>query len=211
MILSLSILLHFLLGSFASFVGALPLGTVNLSLVQVSSRRGFREGVKLGLAASLVEIGQFLAALFFGILLVEPLTDTLAGQLALVLIFLLIGGFFFFRQQVNAETRTGGLNSFQQGFVLALINPQALPFWVFIIAWFQSEGWSHLDPTHTLSLIIPFLAGVWLGKMLALMLFGWLSVSLVQKVPSIGRSMNKIIGGVLIGIGVIQGLRLWLW
>lgn len=52
-----------LIGWLASFTGTLPLGPINLSVVEVTVNRSFRAAIWLSVAAALVEIFQSLLAL----------------------------------------------------------------------------------------------------------------------------------------------------
>ena len=106
-----SILLHFLMALAASFIGYLPFGTVNLSVIDTTISHGLRAALVMALGASLIEI-------------------------------------------------------------------------------------------------IGFLLGVSAGRFLSLMVWGYLSQALARRVKTIGLWIDKIIGGILIAIGIFQGVRL---
>lgn len=206
---SIDLLLHFLIGLGVSFVGALPLGIVNLSVVDVSANENFRAGFNISLGAALIEAIHFLLAFCLGAMVVDYLEGNLYVQLSVFLLFLSIGLVFFFKKQKDkAHCPKYKLPHFLKGIVLSALNPQAIPFWVFVIAGLQSTGWVSLDPMAELQWMISFLAGVWLGKMLALVLFGKLSLLIFSRVSALSLWMNKIIGGILLLIAGWQGIHL---
>jgi len=68
---------HFILiGFFFSFLGSIPFGPVNLSMVDTTLNKGFKNGLHFATAASLVEILQATAALYLGIKMTEYLVFT---------------------------------------------------------------------------------------------------------------------------------------
>ncbi|RMG61672.1 MAG: hypothetical protein D6722_19390 [Bacteroidetes bacterium] len=197
------------LGLTASFLGALPLGIVNLSVVDTTIRRHFRAGFKLSLAASLVEVLQFVLALYLGTMGTKFVSQYPGMKWGVPVIFLGLGLLFFLRKQDKERPRRElNLPDFLRGLVLAMINPQALPFWIFIIAWFRSAHYVELDPTTQMGTVGVFVLGVWAGKLAALLLFGLLSVTISRRAERISQQMNKIIGGILLLIGLWQGMAL---
>lgn len=199
--------MHLGLGVVSSFLGALPFGIVNLSVVDTTLRRNFRAGVQLSLAASFVEVMQLGLAMYLGMTFVQELRTHIWIKAAIVLLFVGLGLLFFFRKTREGGPRNAHLPEFVRGIILSLINPQALPFWVFMIAWLQSAHLVQFD--GRLVLILLFAAGVWLGKLLALLLFGWLSLRIASRVELLGRLTNRVIGAILLLIGCYQGISLF--
>lgn len=206
---ALLVLTHLVLGLVTSFLGALPFGIVNLSVVDVTIKQNFKAGFHISIGASIVEAIQFLLALFLGMFISQNIDANPYVQLFVVALFLVLGLIFFFRKTKEKTTCPKyTVPNFLKGMFLALINPQALPFWVFVIAWFQSSDLVQLDPQGHILLVLWFLIGVWGGKLLALLLFQLLSIAIEKRVKTIHRWMNKIIGGVLLFIAMWQGIGL---
>ena len=204
------VLMHFGLGLISSFLGALPLGTVNLSVVDATVNKSFKAGLNISIAASLIEILQTSLALVFGMQISNQISSNIYTKIFVFLVFAFLGVVFLTRKNKSCKDKINkkDIPDFFRGIILALINPQALPFWVFMIAWFQSHHLLALDPHGQFALIAIFLIGVWAGKFLALLLFGYLSVMIVNRVQSLSLWMNKIIGGVLLLLAIYQGIGL---
>ena len=208
---SVDLAIHLLIGLGVSFLGALPFGIVNLSVVDVTAHENFRAGLDISIGASLIEAVHFLLAFFLGAMVVDYLEGSLWVKVFVVLLFLGIGLLFFLKKQKDhAKSPSYQLPNFVKGLILSAINPQAIPFWVFVIAGLQSGGWVTLDPMADVKWVAFFLAGVLGGKLLALVLFGKMSTLLVNRVSVVSVWMNKIIGGILFLIAGWQGVNLLL-
>ena len=88
-------------------------------------------------------------------------------------LFLVLGLVFWLRKPVADEAekkvRKGG--SFMQGLLVSMLNPQAIPFWIFVLTFLESSySWS-ITSMLPLQEVIVFLLGVALGKFAALAVF----------------------------------------
>lgn len=159
----------------------------------------------MALAASLVEIIHSFIAVHCGMLITDLISSSPITQVLSLSIFLFLGFYYLFKKNApphdTPKKRLG--SNFTKGGILALINPQAIPFWVFVITYLQSSGYINLRFSNVIALLI----GIALGKLLALMLFGVLSKAIVNKVQFLGLWINKIIGSVLLFLGLLLAVR----
>lgn len=207
------LLLNFFLGLLTSFLGTVPLGLVNLSVVNTTIRKNFRSGFILALAASIVEIVHSFFAVHFGMLI----TDFISGEyhllfdLGIALSLLGIGLFFFFKKveenEFKGKKKRLKLSSFMRGALMGLLNPQALPFWIFVISYLQME---HLTVLNMVEGIISFLIGVSIGKLLCLTLYGYVSTLIVKRLTTIAAVMNRVMAVIFILMSVFQGVKTFL-
>ena len=58
-------LTHFLLGFVFSFIGSIPFGMINLTVVDTTIHKGLRAGIVLGLGAAIIEFFQAIIAVLF--------------------------------------------------------------------------------------------------------------------------------------------------
>jgi len=205
----MGILVHFSIALFASFLGYLPFGLVNLSVIDNALSRGLRSGIMMSLGAGLVEILECLVAIQFTVLLSKYLERNSFVHVLVFIILVGFGLFFLYKNQRNSEFKKSGKNqqsSLVKGLILSILNPQALPFWVFVITYFKSHDWINFN-YFTLP---AFVIGGALGRFLTLALYSYLSVTVINNTSNISRIMNKIIGWFLIGLGLYQGSR-YLW
>ena len=94
---------------------------------------------------------------------------------------------------------------FLRGAIIGILNPQALPFWVAVIAALKSSAWVSFGMWD---FILLFLFGVSLGKLVALLLYGKMSLLIVSRITSLSQWMNRIIGGIFIALALIQGAKM---
>ncbi len=195
---------HFAIGLTACFLGAIPLGTINLGVIATTVKKGYMQGLMFSLGASFIEIFQAGIALLFGHLIQQflhrhPIVPVLIASLFLGL------GFYFMLRKTNptltTNTATGGvLSNFLKGMGVAVVNPQAIPFWLFVLAFLAPYQVLQL----TSAMAFYFLTGVFTGKMLALYGFTKLSNYLQYHLTKSCATIDKIAGTVFITLGVIQ-------
>lgn len=200
-------IIHFLAGFIASFLGTLPFGPINLSMVDTTIKDGMKVGLRFSIAAAIVEIGQSLFAYNFGMWITQYLEHNIWIQLTVFLVLFAIGALFFFRKG-REDADIGDkkkVSPFLKGAIIGLLNPQALPFWVAVIATLKSSAWLSFGMWD---FILLFLFGVSLGKLVALLLYGKMSLFIVNRITSLSHWMNRIIGGIFIGLALVQGVKI---
>lgn len=207
--MEINIFLAFTVGWIASFLGTLPFGPINLSVVDTTINRSFRAALWMALAAAIVEIVQSFIALHCSMFINDYLQNSPIVKVAALILFLGLGLAFFFKKasQNKPEQENTKGNSFIKGFFIALVNPQAIPFWIFVLAYLDTAQMIHLDSHLGFQVVIGFLLGVSIGKFCALLLFGLLSRFISNKTTTLNLWMNKIIGSILILIALIQGIN----
>ncbi|MBC7197322.1 MAG: hypothetical protein H5U39_08730, partial [Deferribacterales bacterium] len=93
-----SIILSFLIAILVTIVGAIPLGLVNLSVIDVSLRNNSRSAVQIALGASVVEIFYALLALIAGANLSPLLEENQKVRYFISLVLMISGLFFWFKK-----------------------------------------------------------------------------------------------------------------
>jgi len=201
-------IIHFLAGFIASFLGTLPFGPINLSMVDTTIKGGMKVGLRFSIAAAIVEIGQSLFAYNFGMWITQYLEHNIWIQLSVFVVLFAIGALFFMRKgREDADIETQRKTSpFLRGAIIGMLNPQALPFWVAVIAALKSSAWVSFGMWD---FILLFLFGVSLGKLVALLLYGKMSLLIVSRITSLSHWMNRIIGGIFIALALVQGAKIF--
>ncbi|MEM9932782.1 MAG: LysE family transporter [Bacteroidota bacterium] len=203
-------MIHFFFGLVASFLGSIPFGTVNVSVIDTTVRKSFKAGLQIAIAAGLVEMIQSFIAVHCSMFITQYIQDSLYVKFFIIFLLLAIGFYFFTRKGI-ADTKAGGkkgfkVSDFTKGAILGLINPQALPFYVFVITWLQAQSLIqiHQDAFN----ILFFLLGTSAGRFLALFLYGYLSSKLSQKLLAVSSTMNKVLGGLFFFLALVQVIQI---
>lgn len=196
--------MHFGVGVGSSFLGALPLGTVNLTVAHTTIQKSFKAAFWMSVAAALVEIVHSFVAVHCGMLITDQINASIYTQILSLSIFLALGFYFIFKKNgAPKQTKSRFGSDFTKGGLLALINPQAIPFWVFVTTYLQSSGYISLGFSN----VLIFLVGISVGKLLALLLFGLLSKAILSRVRFLNQWANRIIGSILLIMGLLLAVR----
>ncbi len=196
------LVLHFLAGFVLCFLGTLPFGPINLSVVKVTVDHGVRRGVEIAAAASLIEILQAAIAILFGMVISNFLENNIVLRFSLAVLFIILAAYIFSREpatQMREEDR-GQHSWFRRGLVIAALNPQAIPFWIFALA--AASQYLQLQLSG-LSLLV-FLLAVLFAKFAALYGFAKVSDYLSAHLQQSSLWINRLLAAVLLIIGLSQ-------
>jgi threonine/homoserine/homoserine lactone efflux protein len=200
----------FLLGMAASFSGTMPFGPLNLRVVDTVLNRSLRAALYFAIAASMIEVLQSFIAIRFNAFLEFHLQKSPWVRTVISILLVIIGLFFVMIKSDRPKSNTAEKlrnNGFLYGMTTALWNPQAIPFWIFVVAYYRTSHWCNLNHQAPWVFLIVFLSGVAFGKFLGLLTYVRMSKLVVDHAAVASRWMNKMIGGILITVGVVQGIR----
>ncbi len=190
------------IGLVISWLGALPLGVLNVTAFDIASHYGLFPALSFSIAAIVVELIYVALALFGSKKWRVP--ERWIGPLlllgALITCYLGIGSLLK-TPEITPDARatewyawTG--SPIVLGIVLSAINPLQFPFWL---------GWNKVLSRkgllkHSSSHYFTYLFGIGLGSFLALSLFAWMGLALIKNIEVFARYSNLIIGIIYLGI-----------
>jgi threonine/homoserine/homoserine lactone efflux protein len=188
----------FLLSLSFSFIGTIPPGTLNLSIIQLGLEKRINTAWRFGIAASLVEYPYaWLAVKFENLITSSPIIEQNI-QLITAVVMLTVGTLTLW--SADRPTDLGEkfkASGFRRGLLLGILNPLALPFWVGTTAYLRGQHW--IDLTSTLSLHC-YLLGASLGAFAVFMIFAYLAQRIVSEFQH-SRRVKKIPGYILLALG----------
>jgi threonine/homoserine/homoserine lactone efflux protein len=197
---------HFCYGLIACFIGGLPLGIINMSVVNIAVKKSSKSAYQFALGSSLVEIFEASIAVIFGLAIEGFIRHNPILQFAIFIAFVMIGLFFLLKKPKAEfyESSTRKKHSeFLKGVIIALVNPQAIPFWLFALAF--------VAPYHIIDFVGSnlyfFLGGVFIGKLLALMLFTKGATYIKRHFSQSSLFIDRTMGGIFIIVGFIEAAR----
>ena len=125
----------YLIAAFTGFVSgflvSIPVGPINISIVNEGARRGFGWAFLIGLGATIMEV-IYCAIAFAGF---THLFDSRVVKATMELVSFLLMMFLGVKYRLHPHT------AFWTGFVRCLGNPGVLLFWITISATFISHDW----------------------------------------------------------------------
>jgi threonine/homoserine/homoserine lactone efflux protein len=191
------------------FAGSLSFGPINLCVVDTTVRHNLRAGIWFAAAAALVECLQAYLAVYFGEFYPVFMKRYPWIHLVILVFFVSVGIAFLRRSAATATSRVqpGTGRHFFQGLAIALMNPQGVPFWILILAYLHSAQIFEINGDVSRQGLILFLCGVVIGKFSALSLFGLLSNVINRRTAFLQQWTDKITGGILIALGILQAFQ----
>ena len=212
-----AILLAGLTGFVSGVLLSIPVGPINLTILNEGARRGFKWAVMIGLGATVMEVIYcFIAFTGFASFFTRGFIKAAIELFSFV--FLLFLGFKFLftksgpshvqfgavvqRFEARFETPLEGHSAFITGMLRVLGNVGVLVFWVILAANFISREWVRPDWSGKLACV----AGVALGTGLWYGTLSWLSA--LGKGKFSERTLIKIehvSGIILIVIALVHG------
>jgi threonine/homoserine/homoserine lactone efflux protein len=136
-------------GLLAGFLVSIPVGPINLTIINEGARRGFRWAIMIGMGSVLMESIYCAVALTgFSAFLALPWVKSVMELLSFL--FLLILSWKYFRaRELPAQSHSAEVieqklhprSAFMVGFVRVLGNPSVLLLWVTLTATFLAHGW----------------------------------------------------------------------
>lgn len=205
-----SYLLHIIVGFLLSFIGSLPLGIINMTVVDTAIRKSLKAGIVLGAGAALIELIQSFIAIKFTHLFVEnPAVDFWFNIVALV-VFVSLGIYYFFfvkaekpaTEQEEGEKR---MPPFFKGMLVSSLNVLVIPYWIFYGTYLSSNGWMNVE----LDFLISFCIGVMLGAFALFALYAKLGLYIINRAEYLMNWVNKFIAIVFFGFAAYQLWKLW--
>ncbi|MBA4055950.1 MAG: hypothetical protein C0490_14645, partial [Marivirga sp.] len=191
--------INFFVSFFFSFIGTIPPGTLNLTILQLGLENKITVAWRFALAAALMEYPYaWLAVTFEKIITSSPvITENI--QLIAAIVMVVLGAFNLWSAGKPTATKSKFNNSgFRRGVLLSILNPLALPFWVATTAYLKSQQW--IDLTTTIGLH-SYLLGITLGTLALFILLIYLAKKIVSEFRQ-SEFLKKIPGIVLIALGV---------
>ena len=198
----------FMTGLFISFLGTLPLGTLNIAAMQIALTDGIRPALYFALGVLLVEI------IYVRISLVamdwvrrqQRLFRILEWVTLLIILALAVSSFVAAADPTVKKNviLSNTIHRFWLGLLMSAINPVQIPFWF---------GWSTV--LYTKNILLPsnshynsYIAGIGFGTFVGMCLFIFGGRLLVDSLNAHQKLLSWIIGGIFTITALIQLWRM---
>lgn len=199
----------FCTGLLISFLGTLPLGTLNVAAMQISVTDGIRPAIYFALGALLVEMVYVrLSLVAMDWVRKQERLFRLLEWFTLLIIVALAVTTFIAAAHPSGEGKNIILSSMMHRFLLGLtmsaVNPMQIPFWF---------GWSTV--LFTKKVLLPrndhynsYIAGIGIGTFIGNMVFIFGGRLIIHKLNANQSVLNWVIGGIFAVTAIIQLCRM---
>jgi threonine/homoserine/homoserine lactone efflux protein len=198
-------------GLMISFLGSLPLGTLNVAAMQIGIQESIKEAIYFSFGSLLVEM-IYVRISLVGIDWVRK-QDKLMKAMEWVTLFIIIAlavGSFIAAAKGGGEAKNvllqNNMHRFLLGMLMCAINPVQIPFWF---------GWSTvlftkkiLEPKH--SQYNSYIVGIGLGTLAGNCVFIFGGKWMVQRIANSQQYLNWVIGGIFAITAIIQLIKMLL-
>ena len=114
-----------------SYLGSIPPGVLNLTVIDISMRRAMKHAFLFALAAALIEFIQGFIALQFSDYLAVHSEVEFYIQLFVIPVFIGLGiAYLLKKNPPSHDVKEDNSNTFIKGMLLSVVNPLAIPFWL---------------------------------------------------------------------------------
>jgi threonine/homoserine/homoserine lactone efflux protein len=199
----------FFWGLMISFLGSLPLGTLNVAAMQIGIQESIRAAILFALGSLLVEM-IYVRLSLVGIDWVRKQANLMKIMewITLTIIVALATGSFIAAAKGNAGAKNimldNNLNRFILGMFMCAINPVQIPFWFGWSTVLFSKNILHPNPAQYNSYIV----GIGLGTLIGNGVFIFGGKWMVQRIANSQQYLNWIIGGIFALTAVIQLIKM---
>lgn len=194
----------FLTGMFISFLGSLPLGTLNVAIMQISITDGLYPAALFGLGSLLAEVVYVrLSLIAMDWVRRQQRLFKILEWVTLGIVVALAVSSFYAATHPSVEKNvilSSTLNRFFLGLIMSALNPVQIPFWF---------GWSTV--LFTKKILQPknshynvYIGGIALGTLMGNCVFIFGGKLLANRLSNNQHILNWVIGGIFALTALIQ-------
>ena len=196
-------------GLMISFLGSLPLGTLNVAAMQIGIQESILHAIYFSLGSLLVEI-IYVRISLMGVDWIRKQKKLMKAMewLTLIIILALAAGSFIAAAAKDDEAKNvfleNNMHRFLLGMFMSAINPVQIPFWF---------GWSTI--LFTKKILKPvnsqynmYIVGIGLGTLIGNSVFIFGGKWLVQRISNSQQYLNWIIGGIFAITAIVQVIKM---
>jgi threonine/homoserine/homoserine lactone efflux protein len=200
----MEILSVFLIGAFFSFIGSIPPGTLNLSVLQLGLEGKVKTALRFALAVSIIEYPYTWIGVEFESWITSSPMIIENFQLITAIVMVAIGVLNLWSAEKPSNfTLRFNESGFRRGLILSILNPMAIPFWIGITAYLKAQGWLNLSSGW---LLHSYIFGTSVGAMILLTLFALLAKKLARYVKN-SKMVKRIPGFTLLALGIYAFIK----
>jgi threonine/homoserine/homoserine lactone efflux protein len=198
-------------GLMISFLGSLPLGTLNIAAMQIGIQESIKDAIYFSFGSLLVEM-IYVRISLVGIDWVRKQDKLMKAMewITLAIIIALATGSFIAAARGGGEAKNvllqNNMHRFLLGMFMCAINPVQIPFWF---------GWSTV--LFTKKILEPkkdqynsYIVGIGLGTLAGNCVFIFGGRWMVQRIANSQQYLNWVIGGIFAITAIIQLIKMLL-
>ena len=175
-----------------SFVGMLPPGMLNMTVIGLSIKKGFKVALFFAIGAALVEFFQSLLVIKFADKVQVYLEGNVYVNWAAVVILIALGLSFLLAKPKKdnikeKEVEGNAMSAMVKGMTLALANVLVYAFWLAQGIYWTQQG----VLTNDWPILITFSLGIFLGSVAAYVVYILLGEKILSKFDAFANNLHR--------------------
>ena len=200
------IFISFFLATLISFLGSLQPGLLNMGILYTGYHRSKSAAIRMAIGGVVPELIYSSIAIFLYLKAAEYIyIKEVLSFLFIPLLFL--AGVYLYRKKAKEEA-SHSLKStdFKNGFMIGLVNPLLIPFWLIWVQQVVQRGYIKLKNP---SVQIAFVIGTAVGALLLLLMVAFFTVKYKEQLErTLKGKINKLLGIICIILAFVELVRL---
>ena len=197
-------LIHILLGIFATFIGFLAPGMINMTAVQIAIEKGVQKSRVFAFGASIIILIQASIAIYFSTYLSQNPSVIESLEVGGIFVFFALAIFFFMktRSKLNIkEKKEKEKGYFVRGVLMSSMNMLAIPFYLGISTFLGAEDYLKMETAY----VFTFVFGAMFGAYLLFFTYIAFAKVIIKRANFIARNINYILSLLFLVLGI------WTW
>lgn len=198
----------FFLGFFFSFIGSIPPGTLNVTILQLALQQKIAVATRFAIAVAIIEYPYaWIGVQFEYWLTSSPLVvENFQLIAAVVMTALAIFNLWPSKESPSGFAKKFNDSGFRRGIALSILNPMAIPYWMGFTAYLKAQGWISL---HTTGLLHSYVFGTSVGALALLILL----IKFAQRLAPFvnGSKWVKIVPGLVLLVLGLYAFSKFIW
>lgn len=192
------------IGALFSFLGSIPPGTLNLSVLQLGLENKVTTALRFALAVAIIEYPYTWIGVQFQYWITSSPMVIENFQLITAIVMISIGILNLWSAEKPTSFSVKFNDSgFRRGLILSILNPMAIPFWIAVTAYLKAMGWLDLSTVWRLH---GYILGTSIGALILLTFFALLAKKLAAYVRN-NRAVKRIPGITLLLLGIYAFIK----
>jgi threonine/homoserine/homoserine lactone efflux protein len=198
---------QFFLGWAMGTVGIILPGIVNMTVVDVSVRKGLRAAINYSAGGALAMFFQiFIAVAFTGYLIKHPEVVAFLKQISILVFLVLSIAFYILARKAQVKkAESKSKRSFLVGFIVSSMNVLAIPYYFAVSAYFRSQGLI----TATWPCRWIYVIGATAGAFGLLLFYARFAQYIARRAQYFTRNINYILSIFFLSLAVLQMVNLY--
>ncbi len=203
----MDILQAFFIATVFSFLGSIPPGALNLTVIQIGLKGDRNGAIRFAVGAVIFEFVYATIAVGVQYFFVSQIDYTLYFKIIAALALLVLGVINILNKPNNkvAKDIEKGIPKFKQGMLISAFNLLPIPYWLVITAYLESQEWVVINKQTFWFYIL----GITMGAFILLAGLG-IAASKSNIPIKNNQLINKITGLIFVGLSIYMFVELFL-